>query len=143
MNNLPDGAEPSIDGSATFDPDNFSFSLFHSEKGLLRRYFSSPETDRILEEARRESRPEARAEDIGRQPRPAGTRLVAGEQLDVGQAPLALPRHEALGEAKAGVAQTNERAVVSAARDASAVTSSTPSSLLGRSRTWPTDALTR
>ncbi len=44
------------------DPDNFSFSLFHSEKGLLRRYFSSPDTDRILEEARRESRPEARAE---------------------------------------------------------------------------------
>ncbi|HZI66537.1 MAG TPA: ABC transporter substrate-binding protein [Thermoanaerobaculia bacterium] len=44
------------------DPDNFSFSLFHSEKGLLRGYFSSPETDRILEEARRESRPEARAE---------------------------------------------------------------------------------
>ncbi|MDQ5858027.1 MAG: ABC transporter substrate-binding protein [Acidobacteriota bacterium] len=44
------------------DPDNFSFSLFHSEKGLLRRYFSSPETDRILEDARRESRPEAREE---------------------------------------------------------------------------------
>ncbi|MDQ5873128.1 MAG: ABC transporter substrate-binding protein, partial [Acidobacteriota bacterium] len=44
------------------DPDNFSFSLFHSGKGLLRGYFSSPETDRILEEARRESRPEAREE---------------------------------------------------------------------------------
>ncbi|MEO8348743.1 MAG: ABC transporter substrate-binding protein [Acidobacteriota bacterium] len=44
------------------DPDNFSFSLFHSEKGLLRRYFSSPETDRILEDARRESKPEAREE---------------------------------------------------------------------------------
>jgi ABC-type transport system substrate-binding protein len=47
------------------DPDNFSFSLFHSEKGLLRGYFCSPETDRILEEARRESRPEAR-EDLYR-----------------------------------------------------------------------------
>jgi ABC-type transport system substrate-binding protein len=44
------------------DPDNFSFSLFHSEKGLLRKYFSSPETDRILEDARRESRPEEREE---------------------------------------------------------------------------------
>jgi ABC-type transport system substrate-binding protein/serine/threonine protein kinase len=42
------------------DPDNFSFSLFHSGKGLLRKYFSSPETDQILEDARRESRPEAR-----------------------------------------------------------------------------------
>jgi ABC-type transport system substrate-binding protein len=38
------------------DPDNFTFTLFHSENGRLRRYFSSPETDEILEEARRESR---------------------------------------------------------------------------------------
>ena len=42
------------------DPDDFSFSLFHSGKGLLREYFSSTETDRILEEARHESDPEAR-----------------------------------------------------------------------------------
>ena len=42
------------------DPDNFSFTLFHSENGRIRRYFSSPETDEILEEARRESRPGAR-----------------------------------------------------------------------------------
>jgi ABC-type transport system substrate-binding protein len=42
------------------DPDNFTFTLFHSENGRLRRYFSSPETDRILEEARRESRPGVR-----------------------------------------------------------------------------------
>ncbi len=42
------------------DPDNFTFSLFHSENGHLRSYFSSPETDRALEEARRESRPAAR-----------------------------------------------------------------------------------
>ncbi|HEU5249252.1 MAG TPA: ABC transporter substrate-binding protein, partial [Thermoanaerobaculia bacterium] len=38
------------------DPDNFTFTLFHSGNGRLRRYFSSPETDQILEEARRESR---------------------------------------------------------------------------------------
>ena len=38
------------------DPDNFTFTLFHSENGRLRHYFSSPETDEILEEARRESR---------------------------------------------------------------------------------------
>ena len=47
------------------DPDNFSFSLFHSEKGLLRKYFSSPEADEILEDARRESSPEER-EDLYR-----------------------------------------------------------------------------
>src|SRR5262249_3705742 len=39
------------------DPDNFTFSLFHSGNGRLRNFFSSPETDRTLEEARRESRP--------------------------------------------------------------------------------------
>jgi ABC-type transport system substrate-binding protein len=42
------------------DPDNFTFTLFHSDNGRLRRYFSSPESDQILEEARRESRPGAR-----------------------------------------------------------------------------------
>src|SRR5262249_36486634 len=42
------------------DPDNFTFSLFHSGNGRLRNYFSSPETDRLLEDARRESRPAAR-----------------------------------------------------------------------------------
>jgi ABC-type transport system substrate-binding protein len=42
------------------DPDNFTFTLFHSENGRLRRHFSSPETDQILEEARRESRAGAR-----------------------------------------------------------------------------------
>src|SRR4030095_877702 len=43
------------------DPDNFTFTLFHSGSGALREYFCSPETDRILEEARSESRPAARA----------------------------------------------------------------------------------
>ena len=42
------------------DPDNFTFTLFHSGNGRLRNYFSSPETDRSLEEARRESRPATR-----------------------------------------------------------------------------------
>ena len=42
------------------DPDNFTFTLFHSGNGALRAYFSSPETDRILEEARGEARPAAR-----------------------------------------------------------------------------------
>jgi ABC-type transport system substrate-binding protein len=42
------------------DPDNFTFTLFHSGNGALRTYFSSPETDRILEEARSEARPAAR-----------------------------------------------------------------------------------
>ncbi len=42
------------------DPDNFTHNLFHSETGLLRGYFSSPETDRILEEARAEARPTVR-----------------------------------------------------------------------------------
>jgi len=38
------------------DPDNFTFSLFHSKNGIFRGFFSSPETDALLEEARRESR---------------------------------------------------------------------------------------
>ncbi|HEV8611131.1 MAG TPA: ABC transporter substrate-binding protein [Thermoanaerobaculia bacterium] len=42
------------------DPDNFTFTLFHSGNGRLRRYFSSRESDEILEEARRESRAAAR-----------------------------------------------------------------------------------
>jgi ABC-type transport system substrate-binding protein/serine/threonine protein kinase len=42
------------------DPDNFTFTFFHSGNGRLRSYFSSPETDRILEEARTEIRPIAR-----------------------------------------------------------------------------------
>ena len=42
------------------DPDNFTLTLFHSVNGSLRSYFSSPETDQILEEARRENRPVVR-----------------------------------------------------------------------------------
>ena len=42
------------------DPDNFTFTLFHSGNGAARAYFSSPETDRLLEEARGEVRPAAR-----------------------------------------------------------------------------------
>jgi ABC-type transport system substrate-binding protein len=42
------------------DPDNFTFTLFHSTSGRFRGYFSSPEADRILEEARAEARPAAR-----------------------------------------------------------------------------------
>jgi ABC-type transport system substrate-binding protein len=42
------------------DPDNFTLTLFHSVNGSLRSYFSSPETDQILEEARREKRPAVR-----------------------------------------------------------------------------------
>ncbi len=42
------------------DPDNFTFTLFHSGNGAARAYFSSPETDRILEEARSEARLAAR-----------------------------------------------------------------------------------
>ena len=42
------------------DPDNFTHSFFHSGSGRLRAYFSSPQTDRLLEDARTESRPPAR-----------------------------------------------------------------------------------
>lgn len=42
------------------DPDNFTHYLFHSRAGILRAYFSSAETDRILEEARAESRARTR-----------------------------------------------------------------------------------
>ncbi len=42
------------------DPDNFAFTLFHSRAGHFRSYFSSPETDRLLEQARTEIRPDVR-----------------------------------------------------------------------------------
>ncbi|MEO8432770.1 MAG: ABC transporter substrate-binding protein, partial [Acidobacteriota bacterium] len=42
------------------DPDNFTFTLMNSHNGRLRSYFSSPEADAILEEARAEARPAAR-----------------------------------------------------------------------------------
>jgi ABC-type transport system substrate-binding protein len=42
------------------DPDNFTFTLFHSGNGAARAYFCSPETDRLLEEARAETRPASR-----------------------------------------------------------------------------------
>lgn len=43
------------------DPDNFTYHLFHSRVGLLRSFFSSPAADLVLERARREVRPAARA----------------------------------------------------------------------------------
>jgi len=42
------------------DPDNFTYSLFHSGSGELRKYFSSPEVDSLMEEARAESQPALR-----------------------------------------------------------------------------------
>src|SRR5207344_95548 len=42
------------------DPDNFTHNLFHSETGRMRAYYSSPETDRLLDEARAEPKPAAR-----------------------------------------------------------------------------------
>ncbi|HKC23697.1 MAG TPA: ABC transporter substrate-binding protein, partial [Thermoanaerobaculia bacterium] len=42
------------------DPDDFTFSLFHSQNGLYRTYFSSPDVDQLLTEARSEARPAAR-----------------------------------------------------------------------------------
>jgi ABC-type transport system substrate-binding protein len=42
------------------DPDDFTFGLFHSRNGHFRAFYSSPEADRLLEEARLESRPSAR-----------------------------------------------------------------------------------
>ena len=42
------------------DPDNFTFTLFHSGNGAARAFFCSEESDRILEEARGEPRPAAR-----------------------------------------------------------------------------------
>ncbi len=43
------------------DPDNFTYSLFHSRVGLYRSYIASDEGDHILEEARVESRAAARS----------------------------------------------------------------------------------
>jgi ABC-type transport system substrate-binding protein len=42
------------------DPDNFTNGLFHSRTGHFRAFFHSPETDRLLQEARSEPRPGAR-----------------------------------------------------------------------------------
>ncbi|MGA7990740.1 MAG: ABC transporter substrate-binding protein [Thermoanaerobaculia bacterium] len=42
------------------DPDDFTFALFHSAGGHMRVFFSSPETDRLAEDARTESRPAVR-----------------------------------------------------------------------------------
>jgi ABC-type transport system substrate-binding protein len=42
------------------DPDNFTHGLFNSRTGFLREFFSSPETDRIGEEARTEHNAVAR-----------------------------------------------------------------------------------
>ncbi|MEO8718865.1 MAG: ABC transporter substrate-binding protein, partial [Burkholderiales bacterium] len=42
------------------DPDNFTYSLFHSGSGALHNYFSSPEADKLMEEARAESQPALR-----------------------------------------------------------------------------------
>ncbi|MCK6684036.1 MAG: ABC transporter substrate-binding protein [Thermoanaerobaculia bacterium] len=42
------------------DPANFTLDLFHSRKGQLKSYFSSPETDAVLVEARRLGKPAAR-----------------------------------------------------------------------------------
>ncbi len=42
------------------DPDDFTFALFHSAGGHMRTFFSSPETDRLAEDARTESRPALR-----------------------------------------------------------------------------------
>jgi peptide/nickel transport system substrate-binding protein/oligopeptide transport system substrate-binding protein len=42
------------------DPDDFSYALFHSRAGVWRNWFSSAETDRILEEARSDGRTSVR-----------------------------------------------------------------------------------
>ena len=39
------------------DPDNFTYSLFHSRDGFYRRYYSSSEADKLLEQARQEREP--------------------------------------------------------------------------------------
>ncbi|PWT94197.1 MAG: hypothetical protein C5B55_03055 [Blastocatellia bacterium] len=43
------------------DPDDFTYSLFHSKVGLYRPYISNSDGDQFLEEARTESRPAVRA----------------------------------------------------------------------------------
>lgn len=44
------------------DPDNFMYGLFHSRGGRFARFYSSPVTDRWLEEARQEVRSQRRIE---------------------------------------------------------------------------------
>ncbi|MEM9596752.1 MAG: ABC transporter substrate-binding protein [Acidobacteriota bacterium] len=34
------------------DPDNFTYNILHSDGGMFRRFFSDPEADRLLEQAR-------------------------------------------------------------------------------------------
>src|SRR5438093_6720164 len=43
------------------DPDDFTYGLFHSQVGVYRSYIASVEGDEILEDARTENRPGARA----------------------------------------------------------------------------------
>ncbi len=42
------------------DPDNFTFGLFHSKLGAFRKFHASAELDQLAEQARGETRPEAR-----------------------------------------------------------------------------------
>jgi peptide/nickel transport system substrate-binding protein len=42
------------------DPDNFTDGLFNTRNGVYKIYFASAETDQLLEDARRESRPAVR-----------------------------------------------------------------------------------
>jgi ABC-type transport system substrate-binding protein len=42
------------------DPDNFTYAIFHSRAGWLRKYASSPELDSLAEQARTETRPALR-----------------------------------------------------------------------------------
>lgn len=42
------------------DPDTYAYGLFHSVKGIVSRYFSSPAIDALIDEGRTERRPAAR-----------------------------------------------------------------------------------
>src|SRR5207249_11831049 len=42
------------------DPDTFTHGLFHSGIGHFRHYFSSPQMDQLIEEARLQHQPEQR-----------------------------------------------------------------------------------
>src|SRR6185436_3931054 len=42
------------------DPDNFTYGVFHSRAGWLRRWWTSPELDDVAESARAETRAEVR-----------------------------------------------------------------------------------
>ena len=42
------------------DPDNFTYTLFQSEFGEFRNYYSSKEMDQFIEEARTEPNPQTR-----------------------------------------------------------------------------------